>query len=162
MQVEMNVQAVIVDRGDRFIVLLREARDAAVLPIIVGQFEARAIDYELRRRQPSRPQTHDFLKNALTELGAVVRRVIVTELRDETYHAVIEVNRDGHTHKIDARPSDAIALALRCRCPIFAEQSVLDVAGLRPGGRPAEEGEGTGGDDEVADRFRSLIGCGVG
>ena len=153
---EMTVEAIFVDQGERFIVVLRDDTQTRVLPIIVGQFEAKAIDVELRRKKHVRPQTHDLLRNALSEIGAEVRRVVVTDLRDETYYAIIDVVRSGVAHKIDARPSDAIALALRCKAPIFVDQKVADVACLpREDSAPATSTEQAAPD--VDRKFRDLL-----
>lgn len=154
--VEMTVEAIFVDQGERFIVVLRDDSQTKVLPIIVGQFEAKAIDVELRRRKHVRPQTHDLLRNALTEIGAQVRRIVVTDLRDETYYAIIDVVRNGIAHQIDARPSDAIALALRCRAPIFVDQKVVDAAALpRDASGSPQHPEQVGPD--VDRKFRDIL-----
>jgi len=96
-----------------------------VLPIWVGIYEANAIALEIEKVTTPRPMTHDLLKNLLLGLEAQVRKVVVSELRDDTFYALIWLERDGQTMSIDSRPSDALALALRVDCPIFVEDEVL-------------------------------------
>jgi len=97
----------------------------AVLPIWVGVYEANAIALEIEKVSTPRPMTHDLIKNVLTGLDALVHKVVVTELKDETFYAVIWLEREGQVVSIDSRPSDALALALRVDCPIFVEDEVL-------------------------------------
>jgi len=99
-----------------------------VLPISLEIFEANAIALELEKTATPRPMTHDLLRNMARGLNAVVRKVVVSELRDDTFLAVIWMEQDGETVTIDARPSDAIALALRWDCPVYASRAVLDNA----------------------------------
>jgi len=96
-----------------------------VLPIWVGVYEANAIALEIEKVSTPRPMTHDLIKNVLTGLDALVHKVVVTELKDETFYAVIWLEREGQVVSIDSRPSDALALALRVDCPIFVEDEVL-------------------------------------
>ena len=107
------------------IVILKDTGGDAVLPIWVGIYEANAIALEIEKVTTPRPMTHDLLKNLLTGLDASVRKVVVNELRDDTFFAIIWVERDGQIISIDSRPSDALALALRVDCPIFVEDEVL-------------------------------------
>jgi len=107
------------------IVILKENDSEAVLPIWVGVYEANAIALEIEKVSTPRPMTHDLLRNLLVGLEATVAKVVVTELRDDTFYAVIWLDRGGEIITIDARPSDAIALALRMDCPIFVEDDVL-------------------------------------
>ncbi len=95
------------------------------LPIWVGVYEANAIALEIEKVTTPRPMTHDLMKNVLTGLDALVHKVVVSELKDDTFYAVIWLERDGHVISIDSRPSDALALALRVDCPIFVEDEVL-------------------------------------
>jgi bifunctional DNase/RNase len=94
----------------------------------VGVFEANAIALQIENISTPRPMTHDLIKNILTEIEAEVQRIVVSDLRDNTFYAMIYLDRDGETIAIDARPSDAIALALRTRSPIFVEDSVVESA----------------------------------
>jgi len=107
------------------IVILKDINGASVLPIWVGIYEANAIALEIEKVATPRPMTHDLIKNLLLGLETHVHKVVVTELRDDTFYAVIWLERDGQTISIDSRPSDALALALRTDCPIFVEDEVL-------------------------------------
>jgi hypothetical protein len=110
------------------IVVLKDIEGDSVLPIWVGVYEANAIALEIEKVTTPRPMTHDLLKNMLTGFGASVNKVVVTELKDDTFYAVIWAERDGHTISLDSRPSDALALALRVDCPIFVDDEVLRVS----------------------------------
>jgi bifunctional DNase/RNase len=114
------------------IVLLREETGARYLPIFIGPPEATAIVYALQGMETPRPMTHDLFKSVLDELGAALRRVVITELHDGTFYAEIEILRDGTTQRISSRPSDALALAARYPepVPIFADEAVLEEAGV--------------------------------
>jgi len=97
----------------------------SVLPIWVGIYEANAIALEIEKVSTPRPMTHDLIKNLLTGLDTRVHKVVVNELREDTFYAVIWLERDGHIISVDSRPSDALAIALRLDCPIFVEDEVL-------------------------------------
>jgi hypothetical protein len=126
MEVEMKIGKLMMDPVTNMpIVVLRDTQGAAVLPIWVGIFEANAIALEIEKVQTPRPMTHDLLKNVLLGLDARVQRVVVSELREDTFYALIWIERNGQTFSIDSRPSDALALALRVDCPIFVEEEVL-------------------------------------
>lgn len=107
------------------IVILKDVGTETVLPIWVGIYEANAIALEIEKVTTPRPMTHDLIKNVLVGLEANVHKVVVTELREDTFYAVIWVEREGHVISIDSRPSDALALALRVDCPIYVEDEVL-------------------------------------
>lgn len=126
MEVEMKIRGLMMDPVTNMpIVLLKENDSEAVLPIWVGVYEANAIALEIEKVSTPRPMTHDLLRNLLVGLEATVRKVVVTELRDDTFYAVIWLDRGGEIISIDSRPSDALALALRVDCPIFVEEEVL-------------------------------------
>jgi bifunctional DNase/RNase len=110
------------------IVVLKDVEGDSVLPIWVGVYEANAIALEIEKVTTPRPMTHDLLKNMLTGFGASVSKIVVTELKDDTFYAVIWAEREGQTISIDSRPSDALALALRVDCPIFVDDEVLRVS----------------------------------
>ncbi len=111
------------------IVVLKGVESETVLPIWVGAFEANAIALEIEKIVPQRPMTHDLLRNVIIECGLIASRVIVTDLQENTFYAVVELrDSDGEIVSMDARPSDAIALALRLDCPIFVKQTVLDLS----------------------------------
>lgn len=107
------------------IVILKGVADSAVLPIWVGIYEANAIALEIEKVQTPRPMTHDLVRNVLLGVNATVKKVVVTELKDDTFYALIWLERNGTTISIDSRPSDALALALRTDAPIFVDDSVL-------------------------------------
>jgi uncharacterized protein len=111
------------------IVVLKGVDSETVLPIWVGAFEANAIALEIEKIVPQRPMTHDLLRNLIVECGLRPSRVIVTDLLENTFYALIELfNENDEIVSMDARPSDAIALALRLDCPIFVQQKVLDLS----------------------------------
>ena len=129
--------------------VLREAQGAGrVLPIFIGGPEATAIAFALEEVETPRPMTHDLVKDLLEELGARIERVTVTELRDATFYAEIVLSVAGSVHSVSARPSDAVALAVRFGAPVFAEEGVLDEAGRAP-----EEGM----PEDVVEQFREFI-----
>ena len=130
MLVEVKIGALIMDPNSNSpIVVLKGVDSETILPIWVGAFEANAIALEIEKIVPQRPMTHDLIRNLITEMGCQVTRVIITDLRENTFYALIELNDEaGKTISLDARPSDAIALALRSDCPIYAEQKVLDIS----------------------------------
>ena len=125
--VKMEIKGLLMDPVSNMpVVILRDAGDGLFLPIWVGLFEANAIALEMEKIATPRPMTHDLLKNVLAELDARVDRVVINELKDNTFFARIHLTR-GDTHfDIDSRPSDAIALALRSRAENFVEQEVLE------------------------------------
>ena len=126
MEVEMKIRGLMMDPVTNMpIVILKDSDTEAVLPIWVGIYEANAIALEIEKVSTPRPMTHDLLKNLLIGLETTVRKVVVTELRDDTFFAVIWLDRGGDVISIDSRPSDALALALRMDCPIFVEEEVL-------------------------------------
>ncbi|MGI9102304.1 MAG: bifunctional nuclease family protein [Terriglobales bacterium] len=131
MEVEMKIRGLMMDPVTNMpIVILKDVGGDAVLPIWVGIYEANAIALEIEKVTTPRPMTHDLLKNLLIGLEANVRKVVVNELRDDTFFAIIWVERDGQIVSIDSRPSDALALALRVDCPIFVEDEVLKTSRL--------------------------------
>lgn len=126
MEVEMKIRGLMMDPVTNMpIVVLKDVTGEGVLPIWVGIYEANAIALEIEKVTTPRPMTHDLIKNVLLGLEAQVSKVVVSELREDTFYAVIWMERDGHMISIDSRPSDALALALRVDCPIFVEDEVL-------------------------------------
>jgi len=126
MEVEMKISGLMPDPMTNMpIVVLKDHASGVVLPIWVGAYEANAIALEIEKITTPRPMTHDLLKNLLIGLETTVRKVVVTELRDDTFFAVIWLERDGQTISLDSRPSDALALALRMDCPIYVDDEVL-------------------------------------
>jgi uncharacterized protein len=126
MEVEMKIRGLMMDPVTNMpIVILKDVNGAAVLPIWVGIYEANAIALEIEKVSTPRPMTHDLLKNLLLGLDTRVHKVVVCDLRDDTFYALIWLEKDGQTITVDSRPSDALALALRVDCPIFVEDEVL-------------------------------------
>jgi uncharacterized protein len=126
MEVEMKIRGLMMDPVTNMpIVVLKDQGSETVLPIWVGVYEANAIALEIEKITTPRPMTHDLLKNLLIGLETMVRKVVVTELKDDTFFAVIWLERNGESISIDSRPSDALALALRMDCPIFVDDEVL-------------------------------------
>ncbi|MCS7080338.1 MAG: bifunctional nuclease family protein [Chloracidobacterium sp.] len=127
MEREMKIRGLMIDpAANTPIVVLKEVDGDQLLPIWVGPFEANAIAFEIEKMAPPRPMTHDLLRNLILQMDGRVRRVVVTELRNNTFFAVIELEIAGKMIFLDARPSDAIALALRVDAPIFVHESVLE------------------------------------
>jgi bifunctional DNase/RNase len=129
------------------IVLLREREGERYLPIWIGAAEAAAIALSLQGVVTPRPMTHDLMKNMLDDLAVEVSRIVVTELRESTFFATIQMQRDGSTFEISSRPSDAIALAVRMAVPIYASEEVLEEAAILI---PGEE-------DEEVEKFREFL-----
>jgi bifunctional DNase/RNase len=148
MSVEMKIKGLMIDPVSNMpIIVLKNATGESVLPIWVGIFEANAIAMQLETVISPRPMTHDLLKNVIEGLSASVRRIVIKDLKDNTFFAEIELVRDGEALSIDARPSDAMALALRTAAPIFVEQDVLD--------KSSSAGEDSG--SEEAERLRRWL-----
>jgi bifunctional DNase/RNase len=129
--VEVRVElarVIISEMSDQQVIVLREKEGGRSFPIIIGIFEAVAIDRRLKEIQVPRPLTHDLLYNTIAEMGGSVDRVVVSDLREGTFYATLHVSRDGEDIEVDARPSDGIALAVRAGCPLYVEDSVLEKA----------------------------------
>jgi len=131
--------------GGAYALLLRETYGKRRLPIIIGQFEAQAIALELEGISPPRPLTHDLLKTLVDNLGATVTEIFIDDLRDNTFYSKIAIDVSSLENIIDARPSDAIALAVRASAPIFVSETVMELASFIPS------------DDEKQDAFSNSI-----
>lgn len=126
MEVEMKIRGLMMDPVTQTpIVILKDVSGGTILPIWVGMYEANAIALEIEKVSTPRPMTHDLIKILLTGLQADVRKVVVSELRDDTFYAMIWLEKDGEMISVDSRPSDALALALRTDCPIYVEEQVI-------------------------------------
>ena len=126
MELEVKIRGLMMDPVTNMpVVVLKETSGTGVLPIWVGMHEANAIALEIEKVQTPRRLTHDLLKNVLTGLNVHVHKVVVSDLKDDTFYALIWMERDGQVMSMDSRPSDALALALRLDCPIFVEDQVL-------------------------------------
>lgn len=156
--IQVSVEGIGIDQGNRTLVLLRDAERTRVLPIWIGPMEAVAIALELDGRQAPRPLTHDLLVNILNELEVKLIRVVVSDFRDSTFFATLTISDKNGVRHIDARPSDAIALALRTHADIFVEDEVIRQTGI-----PLEEGSADASPEEEEEsseriqRFMKLI-----
>jgi bifunctional DNase/RNase len=131
MLVAVRVDRVTLDTStNRYVVILRDDIHGRWLPIVVGGTEAQAIALQLERISPPRPLTHDLMKSLLDCIKATITRIVVNDLRENTYYAAITLKTNGTVREIDARPSDAIALALRMQAPIFVEENVMKRAAI--------------------------------
>jgi bifunctional DNase/RNase len=129
MRVEMIIKGLIIDPiTNSPIVLLRDVEGDRVLPIWVGVAEANAIAMQIENVTPARPMTHDLLRNIINDLRGAVERIVVTDLKENTFYALIYLRVGEDLVAVDSRPSDAIALALRTKAPIYVEDAVLDTA----------------------------------
>lgn len=147
MSVEMKIKGLMIDPVSNMpIIILKNQGGESVLPIWVGIFEANAIAMQLEEIVSPRPMTHDLLKNVIEGLNAAVKRVVITDLKDNTFFATIDLDRAGEALSIDARPSDAMALALRTAAPIFVERQVLD-----------KSESSTDGDSDETERLRKWL-----
>ncbi|MCA1621359.1 MAG: bifunctional nuclease family protein [Acidobacteria bacterium] len=155
MEIEVKIRGLMMDPSSGTpIIILKDVNSETMLPIWVGAYEANAIALEIEKISPQRPMTHDLLRNVIIEMGANVERVVVTELRDNTFFALIIMkDRAGASVMIDARPSDAIALALRVDCPIFVNEEVIQAS--KNTVTSGEEEEGTSGSE---DEWPDIIG----
>lgn len=129
MQIEMTIKGLMVDPITNMpIIILRDKDGQRVLPIWVGIFEANAIALQIENVATPRPMTHDLLKNVIHDLKADIQKIVVCDLKENTFYALIYLLTNGEVVAVDARPSDAIALALRARAPIYVEETVVDSA----------------------------------
>ncbi|TDJ48319.1 MAG: bifunctional nuclease family protein [Gemmatimonadetes bacterium] len=127
MSVRMKIQGLLIDPVSQMpIVILKNSSEDRVLPIWVGVFEANAIAMQLEKILSPRPMTHDLLCSTIEQLGGSIEKIVITDLRDATFYAILHLDLKGKKFEVDARPSDAMALALRCDAPIFVEESVLE------------------------------------
>jgi bifunctional DNase/RNase len=126
MEVEMKIRGLMMDPVTQTpIVILKDLSGNTILPIWVGMYEANAIALEIEKVSTPRPMTHDLIKILLMGLETGIKKVVVSELRDDTFYAIIWLEKDGELISVDSRPSDALALALRLDCPIYVEDQVL-------------------------------------
>lgn len=141
--IEVFVESIRVNMANyKRVVMLKEKDATRYLPIWIGHFEADAIAIPMQKVPVSRPLTHDLLRSAIDTLGAKLQHVIIHDLADETFYAKLVLAHDGRSLEVDARPSDAIALAIRAEVPIYVEEKVIDSAGMV---FDSEEGEGAEG-----------------
>jgi len=137
------------------IVMLRDVDGERRLPIWIGPCEAEAITIELQDVEIARPVTHDLLKNVVEEVGGTVSHILINELRDQVFYARLFVDMNGEMLEIDCRPSDAIAVAVRAKVPIFVEEMVMEEAGILP--EPDVDEEGDEQEIEKLDAFKDFV-----
>ena len=137
MDIEVRIRGLMMDPATNMpIVVLKDVASDTVMPIWVGIFEANAIAIEIEKVPATRPMTHDLARNLLRHMNAQLERVVINELRDDTFFAVLWLRQGDEPVTIDARPSDAIALALRADCPIYVSEQVMQTAKLNTTGPP--------------------------
>jgi uncharacterized protein len=137
MDIEVRIRGLMLDPATNMpIVVLKDVASDTVMPIWVGLYEANAIAFEIEKVSAPRPMTHDLTRNLMRHLDAQLERIVITEIKDETFYAVLWVRQGNDPIAIDARPSDAIALALRADCPIFVAEHVMQSAKLNTSGPP--------------------------
>jgi bifunctional DNase/RNase len=161
MDIEVRIRGLMIDPATNMpIVVLKDVGSETVMPIWVGIFEANAIAIEIEKMAAPRPMTHDLTRNLIRHMNGELERIVITELRDDTFFAVLWLRQEGELMTIDARPSDAIALALRADCPIYVSEAVMQSAKLNMSGPPegptAEELRGwlEGLNDEDLGRYK--------
>lgn len=161
--IEVFVESIRVNMANyKRVVMLKEKTSSRYLPIWIGHFEADAIAIPMQKVPVSRPLTHDLLRSAIDTLGARLERVVINDLADETFFAKLILDQGGKTLEVDARPSDAIALAIRAEVPIFVEEKVIESAGMIFEGEEDAEGkvkdeESSPIDEEKLTVFRQFI-----
>jgi uncharacterized protein len=139
MDIEVRIRGLMMDPATNMpIVVLKDLASDTVMPIWVGIFEANAIAIEIEKMAAPRPMTHDLTRNLVQHLNGELERIVITEIKDDTFYAVLWLRQGGEQIAVDARPSDAIALALRADCPIFVAEHVMASARLNPNANPAE------------------------
>ena len=137
MEIEVRIRGLMMDPSTNMpIVVLKDVASDAVMPIWVGIFEANAIAIEIEKLTAPRPMTHDLTRNLIHYLNASLERVVITEIKDDTFYAMLWLRQGNETVAVDSRPSDAIALALRADCPIYVAEQVLQTAKLNTAGPP--------------------------
>ena len=164
--IRMNIEGIGFDHYRQTVVVLKDPDSEKLLPIWIGPAEARAIQIELEGARPGRPMSHDLMLSLIDALRGRVTRVVVNDLLDSTFYATIDIDTPTGTRHIDARPSDAIALAVRAKCPIFvdggAENALVDAESIQGPAEPETESSelpevGEGGSEDEINRFRRLL-----
>jgi bifunctional DNase/RNase len=137
MEIEVRIRGLMMDPSTNMpIVVLKDVASDAVMPIWVGIFEANAIAIEIEKLNAPRPMTHDLTKNLIHYLNGSLERVVITEIKEDTFYAVLCLRQGDEAITVDSRPSDAIALALRTDCPIYVSEAVMQTAKLNTAGPP--------------------------
>jgi bifunctional DNase/RNase len=154
MMIEVEIDSIRVSlMSEHRVIVLKAIENELYLPIWIGPYEAEAIAIRLKNVDISRPLTHDLLNNVIGEMGGDISHILVSDLRDDTFYALITVNVNGTSLEIDSRPSDAIALAVRAGVPIFVAEDVLEQASITPEEDITEGAE----DDEELSAFRDFV-----
>ncbi len=160
----MTIEGVGFDHQKQNVVVLKDWQGSKLLPIWIGPVEARAIQIELEGARPARPLSHDLLLGIIEAVRGRVTRVVINDLQDRTFYATIDIETPRGTRHIDSRPSDAIAIAVRAKCPVFVDGNVLEhlidaseITGL-PDSSEAEAAPEASGDEDETARFRRLLG----
>jgi hypothetical protein len=152
--IEVEIDSIRVSlMSEHRVVVLKALEEELYLPIWIGPYEAEAIAIRLKNVDISRPLTHDLLNNTIGEMGGRISHIVVSDLRDDTFYALITVDANGHLLEIDSRPSDAIALAVRAGAPIFVAENVMERASITPQEDITEEGE----EEEELSAFRDFV-----
>ena len=134
MDIEVRIRGLMMDTNTNMpIVVLKDVASDSVMPIWVGIFEANAIAVEIEKMSTPRPMTHDLTRNLIRHMNAKLERVVITEIKDDTFYAALWLRQGNEPIMIDSRPSDAIALALRADCPIYVAEQVMQTAKLAAG-----------------------------
>jgi bifunctional DNase/RNase len=154
--VHMELSRIIIsENSDEQVIVLKEIEGDRAFPIVIGIWEAVAIDRNIKGKKTPRPMTHDLMENVIRGLDASLERIIVTDLKDRTFFAKLILRRNGKMLEVDSRPSDAIALAVQMRAPIYVEESVLDE--VTPIGHgPGEQADGGPGEERESDESESV------
>lgn len=140
MPVQMELRRIIINEVDEHqVIVLKEVDGKRSFPIVIGFFEASSIDRRVRGTQSPRPLTHDLITSVVDQLGGEIQDIIISDLQDHTYFARLRVRKDGELVEIDCRPSDAIALAVTARVPVYVNEDVLDEALEDDPDEPTEE-----------------------
>lgn len=148
--IEVYVESIRVNMQNyKRVVMLKEKTGSRFLPIWIGHFEADAIAIPMQNVPVSRPLTHDLLGRVMQQLGAQLTQIVINDLADETFYARLILDQGGQHLEVDSRPSDAIALAIRAKVPIYVEEAVLDQAGILFENEEGEGGEGSGTKEET-------------
>ncbi len=156
--IEVFVESIRVNMANyKRVVMLKEKDATRYLPIWIGHFEADAIAIPMQKVRVTRPLTHDLLRSAIDTLGAKLEHVLIHNLAEETFYAKIVLTQDGRSLEVDARPSDAIALAIRAQIPIFVAEKVLDSAGLTFDSEEAEEADKRPKEDVPLDEAKLTV-----
>lgn len=157
--VEMIIEAIRINVvTEQHVVILREADGSRIVPIWIDPYQAQSIAMEMHGTEMTRPMTHDLLRNVINEMGGRIMRIVVNDLRDGTFYALIDIETPSGPISVDARPSDAIALGVRVQAPVFVEDMVLDQAGVSIAEQEPETPHGEEApDDERLSVFRDFI-----